>query len=146
MMTPTIESFRRDPIFAAEYLNAVLEDGDQTELLNALRYMAGAFGGVAGLADQAALNATTLYRTLSPQGNPELRSLPPLPLPLLLAYQQGLTGGSGTDGRDAQALSAKPLFRRWVASGSFEYCKGLDAQLFVASVRPLAGRSTGWFL
>lgn len=89
MMTPTIESFRRDPIFAAEYLNAVLEDGDQTELLNALRYMAGAFGGVAGLADQAALNATTLYRTLSPQGNPELRSLPPLPLPLLLAYQQG---------------------------------------------------------
>ena len=43
----TIESFRRDPAFAAEYLNAVLEDGDQTELLTALRYMAGAFGGVA---------------------------------------------------------------------------------------------------
>ena len=42
----TIESFRRDPAFAAEYLNAVLEDGDQTELLTALRYMAGAFGDV----------------------------------------------------------------------------------------------------
>ena len=71
----TIESFRRDPAFAAEYLNAVLEDGDQTELLTALRYMAGAFGGVAGLADQTALTASTLYRTLSPQDNPELRKL-----------------------------------------------------------------------
>lgn len=48
----TIESFRRDPAFAAEYLNAVLEDGDQTELLTALRYIAGVFGGVAGQADQ----------------------------------------------------------------------------------------------
>jgi probable addiction module antidote protein len=71
----TIESFRNDPVFAAEYLNAVLADGDQAELLTALRYMAAAFGGVTGLADQTALNATTLYRTLSPQGNPELRSL-----------------------------------------------------------------------
>lgn len=42
----TIESFRRDPAFAAEYLNAVLEDGNKTELLTALRYMAGAFGDV----------------------------------------------------------------------------------------------------
>lgn len=71
----TIESFRKDPAFAAEYLNAILEDGDQAELMVALRYMAQAFGGVAELADQSNLNATTLYRTLSPQGNPELRSL-----------------------------------------------------------------------
>lgn len=71
----TIESFRKDPAFAAEYLNAVLEDGEQAELMVALRYMAHAFGGVTGLADQSSLNATTLYRTLSPQGNPELRSL-----------------------------------------------------------------------
>jgi len=27
------------------------------------------------LAEQAELNATTLYRTLSPRGNPELKSL-----------------------------------------------------------------------
>ena len=71
----TIESFRRDPQFAAEYLNAILEDGDQEELMTALRYMAKAFGGVSRLAEEAELNATTLYRTLSPQGNPELRSL-----------------------------------------------------------------------
>lgn len=71
----TVESFRKDPQFAAEYLNSVLEDGDQTELMHALRYMAKAFGGVSRLAGQAELNATTLYRTLSPQGNPELKSL-----------------------------------------------------------------------
>jgi len=71
----TIENFRRDPAFAAAYLNAVLEDGDQAELLTALRHMAGAFGRVAGLADQTALTASTLYRTLSPQDNPELRKL-----------------------------------------------------------------------
>ena len=32
----TIESFRKDPAFAAEYLNAVLEDGDQEELMLAI--------------------------------------------------------------------------------------------------------------
>jgi len=71
----TIESFRKDPHFAAEYLNAVLADGDQGELMVALRYMAEAFGGVPKLAARAQLNATTLYRTLSPKGNPELKSM-----------------------------------------------------------------------
>ncbi len=71
----TIESFRKDPAFAAEYLNAVLEDGDQEELMLALRRMSTAFGGVTKLASKAKLNPNTLYRTLSPQGNPELKSL-----------------------------------------------------------------------
>ena len=71
----TIESFRKDPAFAAEYLNSILEDGDQEELMLALRRMSKAFGGVQQLAGQANLNANTLYRTLSPKGNPELRSL-----------------------------------------------------------------------
>lgn len=71
----TVKSFRDDPQFAAEYLSAVLEEGDQEELLLALRRMAKAFGGVRGLADQAKLNTTSLYRTLSPRGNPELKSL-----------------------------------------------------------------------
>ena len=71
----TIESFRKDPAFAAEYLNSILEDGNQEELMLALRRMSKAFGGVQKLADQAKLNANTLYRTLSPKGNPELRSL-----------------------------------------------------------------------
>jgi probable addiction module antidote protein len=71
----TIESFRRSPQFAAEYLNAVLEDGDQDELMVALRRVATAFGGVGQIAEAADLNATTLYRTLSRRGNPELKSL-----------------------------------------------------------------------
>ena len=33
----TVESFRNDPAFAAEYLNAILEEGDQDELMLALR-------------------------------------------------------------------------------------------------------------
>jgi probable addiction module antidote protein len=70
-----IESFRNNPIYAAEYLNAVLEDGNQEELLETLRYLATAFGGVPKLAEEADLNATTLYRTLSRVGNPELKSL-----------------------------------------------------------------------
>lgn len=71
----TVEGFRHDPKFAAEYLDAVLADGDQEEVLTALRYMAKAFGGVRGLANGTRLNATTLYRTLSVRGNPELKSL-----------------------------------------------------------------------
>jgi probable addiction module antidote protein len=71
----TIRMFRDDPEFAAEYLNQVLEDGDQKELLVAMRRIAEAFGGVAELARRTNLHAKTLYRTLSPQGNPELKSL-----------------------------------------------------------------------
>jgi probable addiction module antidote protein len=70
-----IESFRRDPAYAAEYLNTVLADGDQEEVMVTLRQLATAFGGVAALAEKTDLNATTLYRTLSPQGNPEMRNL-----------------------------------------------------------------------
>ena len=46
----TVESFRKDPEFAAEYLNSVLEDGHQEELMLALRRMSKAFGGVQKLA------------------------------------------------------------------------------------------------
>jgi probable addiction module antidote protein len=69
----TIESFRKDPDYAAEYLNAVLEDGSQEELMLALRRMASAFG-MKEVAESSKLNPKTLYRTLSSAGNPELRS------------------------------------------------------------------------
>jgi probable addiction module antidote protein len=71
----TIASLKKDRKFAAEYLNQVLADGDQDEVLLALRRMADAFGGVSKLASATKLNATSLYRTLSAQGNPELKSL-----------------------------------------------------------------------
>lgn len=54
---------------------SVARPGKQAELLLALRQMAKAFGGVPTIAEKAHLNPTQLYRTLSPEGNPELRSL-----------------------------------------------------------------------
>jgi len=70
-----VELLREDPQLAAEMLNGILEDGDQSELLTVLRQMAKAFGGVPKVAEQAHLNPTQLYRTLSPAGNPAISSL-----------------------------------------------------------------------
>ena len=69
------ELYREDPAYVLQLLNSILEDGDQSELLIALRQMAKAFGGVQAIAEQAHLNPTQLYRTLSPQGNPALSSI-----------------------------------------------------------------------
>jgi probable addiction module antidote protein len=69
------ELFKEDPAHALELLNSILEEGEQGELLIALRQMTKAFGGVQAVAEQANLNPTQLYRTLSEVGNPELRSL-----------------------------------------------------------------------
>ncbi len=69
------EVFHNDPAYAVVMLNAILEDGDQGELLIALRQMAKAFGGVQSVAEKAQLNPTQLYRTLSAEGNPELNTL-----------------------------------------------------------------------
>ena len=73
--TRTIERCRNDPAFGAEYLNAILEDGDQEGSMLALRRISEAFGGVQKLARSARLNANTLYRALSSKGNPELKRL-----------------------------------------------------------------------
>ena len=73
--TDMAEVFRNDPAYAVELLNSILEDGEQGELLIALRQMAEAFGGVRQVAKSAELNPNQLYRTLSQTGNPEVRSL-----------------------------------------------------------------------
>ena len=70
----TIESFRRDPQFATAYINAILKDGNQRELMNGLRYATQAFGGMSSIAEKTNLNGTTLYRTLSANGNPRLKN------------------------------------------------------------------------
>ena len=67
--------FREDPAYAQQLLNDILEEGEQAELLIALRQMTKAFGGMQSVAEKANLNPTQLYRTLSETGNPELRSL-----------------------------------------------------------------------
>ncbi|GAB3334105.1 putative addiction module antidote protein [Bordetella tumulicola] len=69
------ELYRSDPALALDVINGVLEDDNQAELLTVLRQLAQAFGGVQMVAEQAHLNPTQLYRTLSPKGNPALSSL-----------------------------------------------------------------------
>ena len=69
------EVFRDDPALALEVINGILADGDQAELMTVLRQLAQAVGGVQTVAEQAHLNPTQLYRTLSPKGNPALNSL-----------------------------------------------------------------------
>jgi probable addiction module antidote protein len=69
------EMLKEDPAYALDLLNSILEDGEQGELLIVLRQLTIAFGGVQEVAKKANLNPTQLYRTLSEQGNPELRSL-----------------------------------------------------------------------
>lgn len=66
------EMFSEDPAYAVQLLNSILEDGDQSELLIALRQLTKAFGGVQSVAETAQLSPTQLYRTLSPNGNPVL--------------------------------------------------------------------------
>lgn len=70
------ELYRKDPEFARQVINDILgdESADPGELLIVLRQMAKAFGGVQAVAKKANLNSTQIYRTLSPDGNPALRS------------------------------------------------------------------------
>ena len=60
---------------AASYLNAVAEDGDIKFLLKALRNVVEAQGGVGALAKKTQLSRTSLYKTLSSTGNPEVGTL-----------------------------------------------------------------------
>ena len=63
-----------DPIEAAEYLNAALEDGSQELFLMALKDVADA-KGISEIARSANLNRENLYRIFSTTGNPNLKSL-----------------------------------------------------------------------
>jgi len=78
----------RDPELAAEYLTAAAEDGSAELLLIALRNVAEAHGGLGVLAGIANLNRQSMYKILSPDGNPTLTTLFTLlgPLGLQLAF------------------------------------------------------------
>jgi probable addiction module antidote protein len=71
-----IRQLRKDPTLAAEYLNAALEDADNTKtFLLALRHIAEARAGLAKIARRAGIQRESLYRALSPRGNPRLSTL-----------------------------------------------------------------------
>lgn len=57
------------------YLNAALEDGDPAVVLEALRNVAQARGGMSALARAAGVSRESLYRTLSRRGNPKIETL-----------------------------------------------------------------------
>lgn len=65
----------QDPSEALGYLDACLEDGDPNVFLLALRDVVRARGGIAKLAESAALNCEQLDRILSDGGSVELKNL-----------------------------------------------------------------------
>ena len=71
---PELLKALQDPIEAAEYLNAALEEDSNELFLLALRNVAEAHG-MKKLAVASQLNRESMYRMLSEQGNPQLSSL-----------------------------------------------------------------------
>ena len=65
----------REPVEAAAYLNAALEDPDYRVFLLAVRDVVNAHGGMARVASKTGLNRENLYRMLSENGNPRINSL-----------------------------------------------------------------------
>jgi probable addiction module antidote protein len=71
-----IKKLRKNRTFASEYLKAAMEDTDEPKvLLIALRQIAEARGGIAKIAQAAGVERESLYRALSPRGNPRLSTL-----------------------------------------------------------------------
>jgi probable addiction module antidote protein len=74
-----VEELREDRNFAIGYLQAAMEALDNPEEraggLIMLRAVAEAYGGLGAVAAQAGINRESLYRALSPKGNPTLKTL-----------------------------------------------------------------------
>lgn len=74
-----IAELRADRELAVAYLKAAMESLDDPEDraagLLALRSIAEAYGGLATVASQAGISRESLYRALSPKGNPTLKTL-----------------------------------------------------------------------
>jgi probable addiction module antidote protein len=74
-----IDMIKNDPQFAAHYLYAAWQELDQpggeASFLGALRHIVEARGGMGEIAAKAGLSRESLYRALSPKGNPTLKTL-----------------------------------------------------------------------
>lgn len=88
-----VEELRADRSFAVEYLKMALgsldEPDERAAGLLALRAVAEAYGGLGTIAAQAGISREALYRSLSPKGNPTLKTLVAVlkPLGLRLSVQ-----------------------------------------------------------
>ena len=74
-----VEMLREDPEFAEAYVLAAIDEmdepGGEAALFTALRHVAEARGGMAQIARKAGLSRESLYKALSPKGNPSVRTL-----------------------------------------------------------------------
>jgi probable addiction module antidote protein len=74
-----VQELRKDREFALAYLQVAMESLNNPEEraggLLALRAVAEAYGGLGVVAAQAGISRESLYRALSPKGNPTLRTL-----------------------------------------------------------------------
>jgi probable addiction module antidote protein len=74
-----IAELRADRELAVEYLKAAMESldnpDDRAAGLLALRTVAEAYGGLGAVAAEAGISRESLYRTLSANGNPTLKTL-----------------------------------------------------------------------
>lgn len=74
-----IEMIRNDEAFAESYLHAAFEEldeeGGEASFLMALRHVVEAKGGMALVSAKTGLSRESLYRALSPKGNPTLKTM-----------------------------------------------------------------------
>ena len=74
-----VAELRADRDLAVAYLKAAMESldnpNDRAAGLLALRTVAEAYGGLGAVAAEAGVSRETLYRTLSPRGNPTLKTM-----------------------------------------------------------------------
>lgn len=74
-----VAELRVDRDLAVEYLKAAMESLDDPDNraagLLALRTVAEAYGGLGAVAAEAGISRESLYRALSPKGNPTLKTL-----------------------------------------------------------------------
>jgi probable addiction module antidote protein len=74
-----VEELRDDREFAVAYLQLAVETLDKPEerggALLSMRAVAEAYGGLGAVAAQAGISRESLYRSLSPKGNPTLKTL-----------------------------------------------------------------------
>ncbi len=68
------EMLRNDPQFRAAMTNEILAEGDFADLLIFLRQIVLAEGGMKVIAERSGLNETALYRTMSAEGNPSIKT------------------------------------------------------------------------
>lgn len=71
---PRLLEWLKDPRNAAAYLETAFDENDVEGLMQAIRNVAEAQGGVARVAEKTGLSRETLYRTLSSTGNPQVKS------------------------------------------------------------------------